>query len=55
VDSLETDLVIESGEQNVPRDFLWTKALIDKAIKMDFDKKTKRFDNLKVFFVFTFE
>jgi hypothetical protein len=55
VDSLETDLVIESGEQNVPRASLWTKALIDKAIEMDFDKKTERFNNLKVFFIFTFE
>jgi hypothetical protein len=51
VDSLETDLVIESGEQNVPRASLWTKALIDKAIEMDFDKKTERFGNLKVFFL----
>jgi hypothetical protein len=49
MDSLETDLVIESREQNVPRSSLWTKALIDKAIEMDFDKKTKRFVNLKVF------
>jgi hypothetical protein len=55
VDSLETNLVIECGEQNVARASLWTKALIEKAVEMDFDKKTKRFGNLKVVFVFTFE
>jgi hypothetical protein len=55
VDSLETYLVIESGEQNVPRASLWTKALMDKAIEMDFEKKTKSFGNLNVFFVFTLE
>jgi hypothetical protein len=52
VDSLETNLIIESGEENVPRASLWTKVLIDKAIEMNFDKKTKSFGNLKVLFSF---
>ncbi|GJN35016.1 hypothetical protein PR202_gb23741 [Eleusine coracana subsp. coracana] len=48
LDSLQTGLVIDDDVEGVPRAALWTKDLIDQAIKKDTDKRTSSFGHLRI-------